>query len=168
MEFCKSFMTKAKIKIISYYVISAIILGLFVWYSVVVCPKFFENLSRAISALFESVVFYFESIFGTPGKAPSISVVPEGIDSQLPLTWNEFTSLLSRWWNVIWTKANFEAYLAVVAEFLGPFTKVLAIAIPLVVVSILLFRQFSIPKENTKRKQSAPLNSFLNFEKQVL
>ncbi|MBE5732728.1 MAG: hypothetical protein E7353_06805 [Clostridiales bacterium] len=161
-------MTKAKIKTISYYVISAIILCLFAWYCFVACPKFFENLGRAISALFESVVFYFESIFGTPGETPSISVVPEGIDSQLPLTWNEFTSVLSRWWNVIWTKSNFEAYLAVVAEFLGPLAKVLAIAIPLVAVAILLLKQFSIPKENTKRKQTAPLKSFLSFEKQVL
>ncbi len=161
-------MTKAKIKTISYYVISAMVLCLFAWYCFVACPKFFENLSRAISSLFESVVFYFESIFGTPGKTPSISVVPEGIDSQLPLTWNEFTSLLSRWWSVIWTKANFETYLAVVAEFLGPLAKVLAIAIPLVAVAILLLKQFSIPKENTKRKQTAPLKSFLNFERQVL
>ena len=158
-----------RVRQISYYVICAAVFGLFIWYCLWAWPKFYQNLSRAISALFDSIIYYFNFVFSAhESGSPSITTIPSGVDSQLPLTWNEFVSLLSRWWKVLWTSENFNAYIVAVGDFLEPLSKVLALLIPLIACLVLIFKQFAIPRENVQRKKSTPLRAFLSVENNVL
>lgn len=158
-----------RLRQISYYVICTTVLGLFIWYCLWAWPKFYQNLSRAISALFDSIIYYFNFVLSAhESGSPSITTIPSGVDSQLPLTWNEFVSLLSKWWKVLWTRENFNAYIVAVGDFLEPLSKVLALLIPLIACLVLIFKQFAIPRENVQRKKSTPLRAFLSVENNVL
>ncbi|MBO5223515.1 MAG: hypothetical protein J6C23_03280 [Clostridia bacterium] len=156
----------SKARKISYYIVWVVIYGLFLWFCIFNYSKFFDNVCKAFFDLFDSIGYYFEFVFSTdvPTRIPGIATVPPDIDAQLPLTWNEFTVLIQKWWKVLWTSQNFNAYIAAVVDFLEPLAKFSAIFIPLVLCIVVLFKQFAIPKENVERRQTKPLQLFLKFE----
>lgn len=159
----------SKARKISYCILSVTVFGLFVWYCVIACPTFLTNLWRAITALFESFAYYIEFMIsgGTPAIEPSISTIPQGIESQLPITWSEFTVVVKTWWNELWTWDNVVEYFKAIITTLGPLLQFLAIALPVIVCLTLLLRRFSIPKTNVKRGASVPLKAWLWVETKI-
>ena len=123
---------------------------------------------QSIKDLFWSLVYYckgyankHETVFATVTK------IPEGMKTQLPLTWKETKILFGDYFELLFSKDNFFAYMDRVGDILYNVAYVIMLLLlPLAGLYICLRITYSVV-DNRHGESSAQLEGFLKFEKKA-
>ena len=151
-------------KIRKYYmhgIATAITLS-FLAVAVFVFPSGVIRIKESFIDLFWSAAYYIDVLFEIGWDIhPTVndfSVVPLTPFWGLPATWEEFKILWERYWDIIFTKENFEAYGEAIGQAAEVFSKVmLIVVVPLVLLLYILFQRYLTTENKEYNKESKPL-----------
>jgi hypothetical protein len=115
-------MTKEKAKKISFHAISVALIVASVLLAIFRFDVVFTRVVQSLGDLWRSVCYYFGYLFEFETVAPTVQLIPDGMEPMLPIEWSEFKAKLSQVWALMQTKENFQLYLSrlgyVASEFL--------------------------------------------------
>lgn len=109
-----------------------------------------------------SVLYYFQEIFYTDWDiVPSVtapSKEPWTPIFNLPPTWEEFVIQFKSYWQVLFTKENFSAYMVAVGDLMYYFSRfMLLLGMPLILTLVIMFRHYMNKQNNNYNKDSKML-----------
>lgn len=157
-------MKKILRKIRKYYmhgIATAITLS-FLAVAVFVFPSGIIRIKESLIDLYWSAAYYIDVLFEVGWDIyPTVndySVVPLTPFWGLPETWEEFVMLWKKYWQVIITKENFEAYGVAVGEAAEILSKVILVAVvPLILLLYMLFQRYLTTENKNYNRDSKPL-----------
>ncbi len=156
-------MKKLELKKVDYrhYVAISITIA-FLLTSIFIFPSALTRIIESFRDFGTSVAYYVQEIFYIDlNIVPTVtekSIVPPTPIFNLPETWEEFTILWGKYWDLIFTKDNFFAYLDYLSSLLYYLSRFLLLAgIPLILLFVILFRNYMTKQNNDYNKDSKAL-----------
>lgn len=141
--------------------------------AVVLFPNSLPRLAETVRDLLFSFAYYIceiilrdgNPILATVMKLPEWKICkdiwkPLNI---LPYSWEEFIAAWDYYWNIFFSKENFEGYLAAVGDFFYYFSRILLVLLPLVMVLILQISSYKDKRCNDRHLESLQLKKFKGF-----
>lgn len=158
---------KERLRKIDYrhYICIAITLG-FVCCAVFVFPSAFTRICESVVDLWNSVCYYFCSLFGISNSPlPTVadySSVPFPPLWNLPATWEEFKISWSSYWTTFASSSNLQNYFVLLGDFLFYFCLVVLFVLPLILIAYLFLKRYMSKQNNNYNKDSKCL-TFVKF-----
>ena len=136
-----------------------------------------RRMLQSLEDLGKSALYYFTDMLGIYGAVqPTVTDVPEGMPSLLPIEWEVFKEKSSMLFASIFDKANFSAFNVWFAEWAARLTPYLYF-VAMIVLIVLLLKKLSLKmkgeakrwsEEGAERKDSKPLRAWLAIECTVI
>ncbi len=118
-----------------------------------------------------SAAYYFCEIFGLPHNiTPTVTLLPQAPAAPspaLPDTFGEFQSKWAAYWRLFISSENFFAYLAAIIGVIVMISKVIVIALPIVLMVWLFFKRYLKTVNNDYNCDSKPLRAYKWFAAKV-
>ncbi len=165
------------------------IICIFITIGFLACGVIFSNaLGRLLEGVRDfglSIAYYFCEIFGFDGViTPTVTdfpqipffpvvppeappVAPEIPSIPLPDNWEQFTVNWGIYWGLWACGDNFLGYMTTVSNGIYTFCQFLIIALPIIVLLIVCFKQYLKTQNNDYDKDSKPLKAFKWFFKRI-
>ena len=110
-----------------------------------------------------SVAYYFCVMFGIKHSiTPTVNIIPEVQTPQvtLPSDFDGFKSNAAQYFSLLFSKDNFNGWLAHISGVMSDFAKILVIIVPCIVVLILIIKALYNRENNKHGKDTIPLKVF--------
>lgn len=138
-------------------------------------PNSLPRIAETIRDLLFSLVYYVVEIF-TRDEANFIPATVNDLQTWqfcdqiwapikiLPETWDEFLYYWDNYWEIFFSKENFEAYLSALGDFFFYFSRIMLIVLPLLMVVVLQVNSYKEKRCNVRNLESRQLKSFKEFQ----
>lgn len=149
--------------------ISTAITLIFLAMAVFIFPSGIIRIKESVIDIFWSAAYYIDVLFEAGWNIfPTVndySVVPLTPFWGIPETWEEFVELWNKYWEILFTKENFEAYGIAVGEFTEVFSRfVLVFIVPFILLFFLIFQRYITAENNKFNQDSKPLKFIKELE----
>lgn len=164
-----------KKKTIKKYYMHAIAIAItiiFMALAIFVFPRGIIRIKESFIDLYWSTLYYIDVLFEldwqTDVTINDFSIVPLTPFFGLPETWEEFVMLWDRYWEIIVTSENFEAYGVYIGELAEHLSKfLLIVGVPLYLLLSIAFQQYLNTQNNDHNNDSKALRCFKSIEDRI-
>ena len=144
----------------------------FIACAVFVFPSAFVRINESCFDLWLSIKYYFNEMFYFSDEVETtvnnLSSVPFKQFFGLPVSWEEFSYLWQKYWQILVTTKNLQAYFLYLSTLLYDFSRfMLLVGLSVIMLFVVLFKLYMSKQNNDYNKDSKCLSIFKSFETQV-
>ena len=149
------------------HTVSIFLLIVSVLYSIFRFAPVFTRLVQSVEDVIRSVIYYFGYLIMTVEFETTVQKIPEGMDTVLPLTLEEFKELLRQFWILFKNPATMQRFGSIIGSKIAVFAQYFSLLLfPAIMVGVVIYYIYS---QSDKRKgETKTLKTYKQFRKKVL
>ena len=151
-----------------YLCVSIVLIVVTIAFSIFRFQEVFERMVRTIIDLALSAAYYVTEIFFDGGViTPTVATVPDGIDSQMPLKWEEFRPLLERYGELLVDPNNIKEFFVGILDGFVFMAELVCIFAPLVMILCWAIKKAYQHGSDDIDHETKPLKVYKKYEEKV-